>query len=111
VGKEKPQTVRSGTYAVLDRMWTSGDTVRLRLRLRMPVRAILPRSVTTGTGQTVLARGRLVCCLEQQHVASNRRISIWRPATLCAERRCSGRAVQLKLVPFYAHANRGDDNL
>jgi DUF1680 family protein len=53
-----------GSYARLERHWEPGD--RVTLNLPMPVRLVESNSrVTSNLGQTAIARGPLVYCVEQ----------------------------------------------
>ena len=104
------------------------------LDLDMPVRLILPRAEEKeNAGQAVLARGPLVYCLEQVDApfpigqarlnlrpedAARRVKARWRQDLLegiyvleaPGVAGTDNRPFSLTLVPFYARANRADDN-
>jgi hypothetical protein len=130
VGKERRRSVAPGQYAVLDRTWRPGDAVHLRLE--MPVRAVLPPPEDRlNQGQAALARGPLVYCLEQldagfpvekarwagspAETARRTRVA-WKPElldgvnVLDAPGIVDGKKTRLMLIPFYARANRAQDN-
>ena len=64
VNDEATKPVAAGAYARVERRWSVGDT--LRVRLPMGVRSLTadPR-VAACTGKVTLARGPIVYCLEQ----------------------------------------------
>ncbi len=121
-----PRAVAGGSHAVIEREWKPGD--RVILDLDMPARMILPRpEEKDNAGQAVLARGPLVYCLEQvdaKFPIAQARLSLrpqdaalrvkarWRPNLLegVYVLEAPGVAGPLTLVPFYARANRAEDN-
>ncbi len=129
---EPQRAVPGGSYAIVEREWKPGD--RVILDLDMPVRMILPKPEEhENAGQAVLARGPLVYCLEQADAAypigqarlrlrpeeAARRVSVrWREKLLGGVNTLhapgivasDSRAVSLVMVPFYARANRAEDN-
>jgi len=134
VNGERPQPVKEGAYAVLNRTWKQGDSITLRMP--MPPRMIVPDSREEhNAGQAIVGRGPLVYCLEQRDAtypiqqarwnfspdqASRRVRAEWRKDTLggvyvltapgLVQNGPSLTKTDLTLVPFYARANRGENN-
>ena len=54
----------AGQYATLNRVWAVGDTVRLKLPMRIRRMAAHPR-VTDSVGRVALVRGPLLYCIEE----------------------------------------------
>ncbi len=127
---QKTRRVPGGEYTVVDRLWKHGD--RVTLNLEMPVRMVLPHPRDKeSAGQAVLARGPLIYCLEQvdcdfpidharwaiEPPQVARAVSVsWKAGllngvnVLTAPATVDGKPRKLTLVPFYARANRSDDN-
>lgn len=119
---------------MVEREWKRGDIVQLDLD--MPVRMILPDPrEKDNAGQAVLARGPLIYCLEKPDAPfpldavrwdlspaeAARAVHVkWEPGllgginTLLAPgvvgAGASAKRVELKLIPYYARANRSDNN-
>lgn len=85
VNNDPAHPANAGTYAAIDRVWSSGDTVRIHLP--MPGRRIAadPRVADTA-GKIALARGPLIYCLESiDHDGVDvRQIALSRTASLSA---------------------------
>lgn len=127
---QKARAVGRGEYLEIDRTWTKGDTVRLRLE--MPVRMILPdERIEANAGQVVFGRGPILFCLEKEDVpfpvkeakvaigkgeVESRVKTTWHPETLDGIHmlhvpgRVDGEDVQLRLVPWSVRANRSEDS-
>ncbi len=130
VGKGSPQPARGGEYMTLDRTWKPGETVVLKME--MPVRMILPDSrEKDNLGQAVLARGPLVYCLDQADADFPIGEAAWdlQPASAAAKTEVewkkellgginvirapgmvAGSKKRLTLIPYYARANRNEEN-
>lgn len=121
-GTEAPIEILDG-YAVIRRRWSKGD--RVELRLPMPVRRVLAHeAVSEDAGKVALQRGPLVYCAEGVD-NGGRALDIVLPdeAALSAAfepgllngvvvlkakaRGEGGREREIRLVPYYAWANRG----
>lgn len=63
VNDEPAKPVGSGAYAAVERSWSNGDVVRIRLPMDVRRVAADPR-VADAAGKLALARGPLVYCLE-----------------------------------------------
>jgi uncharacterized protein len=131
IGDEQTRSVNGGDYVTLERTWQPGE--RIELKLPMPVRMVVPNPQDTlNQGQGVLVRGPLVYCLDQvdadfpveqarwafstEESASAAAVE-WRPELLegvnllrAPGKLTDGSARTLTLIPFYARANRSDDN-
>ena len=57
------EAVEPGSYAAIERAWSPGTTVRLRLPMDVRLVASHPR-VQANTGRAAIARGPLVYCIE-----------------------------------------------
>jgi uncharacterized protein len=120
-GEPLPVNVENG-FAVLRRAWQSGDVIELDLP--MPVRRVVAHpAVKDLAGQVAVERGPVVFCVEGvDH--DGRVLDLALPdearltpgfdrafaggvTVLRGEARRGGQAVALRLIPYFAWANRG----
>ncbi len=134
-GEEAAPALESG-YAVVEREWSPGDTVRLELM--MPVRRVVadPR-VEADRGRVAVERGPLVYCAEAvDHDGEVMDLFLpeadadwrtaWRPELLGGVTVLQGQArrarraedgsvrtepAELRLIPYYAWAHRGPGSM
>ncbi len=123
-GKAVTLTLERG-YAVLRRMWKSGDTIELSLP--MPIHRVLANEgVEADRGRVALERGPLVYCAEGIDNGGRARSLVLSPdAELVAEHRKdflggvtvirikspAGMGQPITAIPFYAWSNRGDGEM
>lgn len=120
-GEPVPVTVENG-YAILRRHWQSGDVVELHLPL--PVRRVVAhRAVKDLAGQVAVERGPMVYCVEGvDHGGRVLDLALPDDAPLATtfdrdfaggvtvlrgEARRGDQSVALRLIPYFAWANRG----
>ncbi len=123
-GEPYPVALHNG-YVVIDRTWSTGDTVRLYLP--MPVQRIAcDARVAANVGRVALQRGPLVYCVEGLDVEGGQALDVVLPDTTPLEavhlpdllggvtvlegtgHDGNGTARRVMAIPYYAWAHRGD---
>ncbi|MCX8108736.1 MAG: glycoside hydrolase family 127 protein, partial [Verrucomicrobiae bacterium] len=113
-GKELSSTIQKG-YAVIERRWEPGDTVRFRVPLKVQRVKADPR-VTANRGRVALRYGPLVYSVEKvdqtdlnKVLGSSQLVPEWRPDLLQGVVAISGTWADgspMLAIPYYARLNR-----
>jgi hypothetical protein len=124
-GQEISPKLEKG-YAVLKRIWKSGDTVELKLP--MPIHRVLANpEIEADRGRVALERGPLVYCIEgidnggearnvvlpesTELVAEHRPNLLGGVTVLCAKHATGAAEGPFTAIPYYAWSNRGDGEM
>jgi DUF1680 family protein len=122
VNGESQPSPKGGTYAVINRQWSKGDVIHLKLPMIARVIAAHPK-VEAQQGKIALMRGPLVYCVEQSgnnsidlsniQVPDNPKVkSKYDPVllggvvTLQVPAEENSKSIHIQAIPYYTWANR-----